>query len=216
MKIGIFGTGMAGAAIGNKLVSLGHDVKMGSRTANNEKAVAWAKAAGDKASQGTFADAAGFGELLFNCTQGAGALDALKAAGAGNLKGKILIDISNPLDFSQGMPPSLFAGNTDSLGERIQAAFPDTRVVKTLNTVTAEIMVNPGKIGGGDHHLFISGNDEGAKATVGELLKTQFGWKNLVDLGDITTARGTESYLPLWIRLWGSLKTAEFNIKIVR
>ncbi len=216
MKIGIFGTGMVGAAIGNKLVSLGHDVKMGSRTANNDKAVAWAKAAGAKASQGTFADAAGFGELLFNCTQGAGTMDALKAAGADNLKGKILIDIANPLDFSKGMPPSLFAGNTDSLGERIQAAFPDTRVIKTLNTVTAEIMVNPGKIGGGDHHMFISGNDAGAKATVGEFLKTQFGWKNLVDLGDITTARGTESFLPLWIRLWGSLKTAEFNIKIVR
>lgn len=216
MKIGIFGTGMAGAVIGNKLVSLGHDVKMGSRTANNDKAVAWAKAAGAKASQGTFADAAGFGELLINCTLGAGAMDALKAAGADNLKGKILIDISNPLDFSKGMPPSLFAGNTDSLGERIQAAFPNTQVVKTLNTVTAEIMVNPGKIGGGDHTMFISGNDAAAKATVGEFLKTQFGWKHLVDLGDITTARGTESYLPLWIRLWGSLKTGEFNIKIVR
>jgi 8-hydroxy-5-deazaflavin:NADPH oxidoreductase len=216
MKIGIFGTGMVGATIGNKLVSLGHEVKMGSRTANNEKAVAWAKAAGAKASQGTFADAAGFGELLFNCTNGVGSLDALKAAGADNLKGKILMDLSNPLDFSKGMPPTLFAGNTDSLGERIQAAFPATKVVKTLNTVTAEIMVNPGKIGGGDHHMFISGNDAGAKSTVGEFLKSQFGWKNLVDLGDITAARGQESYLPLWLRLWGSLKTGEFNIKIVR
>jgi predicted dinucleotide-binding enzyme len=216
MKIGIFGTGMVGSTIGTKLVSLGHEVKMGSRTANNDKAVAWATAAGAKASQGTFADAAAFGELLFNCTQGVGTMDALKAAGAGNLKGKILIDLSNPLDFSKGMPPSLFAGNTDSLGERIQAAFPDTKVVKTLNTVTTEIMVNPGKIGGGDHHMLLCGNDAGAKSTVGELLKTQFGWKNLVDLGDITNARGTESYLALWIRLWGSLKTAEFNIKIVR
>jgi len=216
MKIGIFGTGMVGATIGNKLVSLGHEVKMGSRTANNDKAVAWAKAAGAKASQGTFADTAAFGELFFNCTQGAASIDALKAAGAGNLKGKVLIDLSNPLDFSKGMPPTLFAGNTDSLGERIQAAFPDTKVVKTLNTVTAEIMVNPGKIGGGDHHMFISGNDAGAKSTVGEFLKTQFGWKNLVDLGDITAARGQESYLPLWLRLWGSLKTGEFNIKIVR
>ncbi|MBN1204413.1 MAG: NAD(P)-binding domain-containing protein [Myxococcaceae bacterium] len=216
MRIGIFGTGMVGSTIGNKLVSLGHEVRMGSRTANNEKAVAWAQAAGAKASQGTFADAASFGELVFNCTQGAGSLDALKAAGAENLKGKILIDISNPLDFSKGMPPSLFAGNTDSLGELAQAALPDTRVIKTLNTVTAELMVNPGKLAGGDHHMFISGNDAGAKATVTEFLKSQFGWKNVVDLGDITTARGTESYLPLWIRLWGSLKTAEFNIKIVR
>jgi predicted dinucleotide-binding enzyme len=216
MKIGIFGTGMVGATIGSKLVSLGHEVKMGSRTANNEKAVAWTQAAGAKASQGTFADAAAFGELIFNCTQGVGAMDALKAAGADNLKGKILIDISNPLDFSKGMPPTLFAGNTESLGERLQSAFPDTKVVKTLNTVTAEVMVNPGKVAGGDHHMFISGNDAGAKSTVGEFLKTQFGWKNLVDLGDITTARGTESYLILWLRLWGSLKTGDFNIKIVR
>jgi hypothetical protein len=207
---------MVGATIASKLVSLGHEVKMGSRTANNEKAVAWAKEAGAKASQGTFADAGSFGELLFLCTQGAGSLEALKAAGAASLKGKILIDISNPLDFSKGMPPTLFAGNTDSLGEQLQAAFPDTRVVKSLNTVTAELMVNPGKVNGGDHDMFVSGNDAAAKATVGEFLKTQFGWKNVHDLGDITTARGTESYLPLWIRLWGALRTPMFNVKIVR
>jgi predicted dinucleotide-binding enzyme len=207
---------MVGAAIGNKLVSLGHEVKMGSRSANNEKAAAWVKGAGAKASQGTFADAAGFGELIFNCTSGHGSLEALKAAGAQNLKGKILIDISNPLDFSKGMPPTLFAGNTDSLGELAQAAFPETKVVKTLNTVTASIMVDPGKIGGGDHQLFFCGNDAAAKASVGEFLKTQFGWKNILDLGDITQSRGTESFLALWIRMYGALKTAEFNIKIVR
>jgi predicted dinucleotide-binding enzyme len=216
MKIGVFGTGMVGNTIGSKLVSLGHEVKMGSRTANNEKAVAWAKEAGPKASQGTFADAGAFGELIFVCTQGAGTLDALKAAGAESLKGKIIIDISNPLDFSKGMPPTLFAGNTDSLGEQIQAAFPNSRVVKTLNTVAADVMVNPGKVNGGDHDMFVSGNDAAAKATVGEFLKTQFGWKNIHDLGDITTARGTESFLPLWIRLWGALRTPLFNVKIVR
>jgi predicted dinucleotide-binding enzyme len=216
MKIGILGTGMVGGAIGNKLVSLGHEVKMGSRTANNEKAATWVKGAGSKASQGTFADAAGFGELIFNATSGHGSLEALKAAGAQSLKGKIVIDISNPLDFSKGMPPTLFAGNTDSLGELAQAAFPEAKVVKTLNTVTASIMVDPGKIGGGDHHLFICGNDAAAKATVGEFLKTQFGWKNILDLGDITQSRGTESFLALWIRMFGALKTAEFNIKIVR
>jgi predicted dinucleotide-binding enzyme len=216
MKIGVFGTGTVGATIASKLVSLGHEVKMGSRTANNEKAVAWAKEAGAKASQGTFADAAAFGELIFVCTQGAGTLDAVKAAGAESLKGKILIDISNPLDFSKGMPPTLFSGNTDSLGEQIQAAFPGARVVKSLNTVAAELMVNPGKLNGGDHDMFVSGNDAAAKATVSEFLKTQFGWKNVHDLGDITTARGTESYLPLWIRLWGALKTPVFNVKIVR
>jgi hypothetical protein len=217
MKIGVFGTGMVGVTIANKLVSLGHEVKMGSRTANNEKAVAWTKTAGAKASQGTFADSAGFGELIFNATQGAGTMDALNAAGAASLKGKILIDISNPLDFSKGMPPTLFAAaGSESLGERIQAAFPETKVIKTLNTVTAELMVDPGKVGGGDHVMFISGNDTAAKATVGEFLKTQFGWKELVDLGDITTARGTECYLPLWIRLWGALKTPYFNVKIVK
>lgn len=217
MKIGIIGTGMVGSAIGNKLVALGHEVKMGSRTANNEKAVAWAKGAGAKASQGTFADAAGFAEqLVFNCTNGMGSIEALKGAGAQNLKGKILIDISNPLDFSKGMPPTLFSGNTDSLGEQAQAALPDTKVVKTLNTVTASIMVDAGKIGGGDHQLFVCGNDAAAKSTVGEFLKTQFGWKNILDLGDISQSRGTESFLALWIRMYGALKTAEFNIKIVR
>jgi predicted dinucleotide-binding enzyme len=216
MKIGILGTGMVGVALGNKLVSLGHEVKMGSRTANNEKAVGWVKTAGAKASQGTFTDAGAFGELIFNCTSGHGSLEALKAAGAQNLKGKIVIDISNPLDFSKGMPPTLFAGNTDSLGELAQAALPDTKFVKTLNTVTASIMVDPGKIGGGDHQLFVCGNDAAAKATVGEFLKTQFGWKNILDLGDISQSRGTETFLALWVRLYGTLKTAEFNIKIVR
>jgi predicted dinucleotide-binding enzyme len=207
---------MVGATIGNKLAALGHEVRMGSRTANNEKAAAWVKGAGAKASQGTFGDAAGFGELIFNATSGVGSLEALKAAGAHNLKGKILIDISNPLDFSKGMPPTLFSGNTDSLGEQAQAALPDTKVVKTLNTVSAPIMVEPGKIGGGDHQMFICGNDAAAKASVSEFLKAQFGWKNILDLGDISQSRGTESYLPLWIRMFGALKTPEFNIKIVR
>jgi 8-hydroxy-5-deazaflavin:NADPH oxidoreductase len=216
MKIAVLGTGMVGSAIGSKLVSLGHEVKMGSRTANNEKGVAWAKGAGEKASAGTFAEASAFGELIFNCTLGAATMEALQAAGADNLKGKILLDLSNPLDFSKGMPPTLFAGNTDSLGERIQAAFPETKVVKTLNTVAAPIMVDPGQLGGGDHQMFVSGNDAAAKATVSEFLKTQFGWKNVLDLGDISTARGTESYLPLWIRLWGNLQTPLFNIKLVR
>lgn len=216
MKIGILGTGMVGETVGGKLVALGHEVRMGSRTANNEKAVAWTKKAGARASQGTFADAAAFGEILFNCTSGVGSIDALKAAGHENLRGKVLVDIANPLDFSKGMPPTLFAGNTDSLGERVQAAFPDSRVVKTLNTVAADVMVNPAKVNGGDHDMFVSGNDAAAKATVGEFLKTQFGWKNVHDLGDITTARGTECYLPLWIRLWGALKTPNFNVKIVR
>jgi 8-hydroxy-5-deazaflavin:NADPH oxidoreductase len=190
-------------------------VKMGSRTANNEKALAWAKAAGDKASQGTFADAAGFGELIFNCTLGAGTMDALNAAGAGSLKGKILIDLSNPLDFSKGMPPTLFVSGDDSLGERIQRELPRTRVVKTLNTLNAELMVDPRRLAGGDHDVFVSGNDAEAKAQVIELLGS-FGWRDPIDLGDITTARGTEAWVLLWVRMWGRLQTAEFNLKIVR
>ena len=215
MKIGVFGTGMVGAAIANKLVALGHEVKMGSRTANNEKAVAWAKAAGAKASQGTFADSARLRRADLQLHPRDGTLDALQAAGAANLKGKILIDISNPLDFSKGMPPTLFAGNTDSLGERIQAAFPETKVIKTLNTVTAEIMVDPGKIGGGDHVMFISGNDTAAKATVGEFLKTQFGWKDILDLGDITTV-ARHRVLPAAVDPpVGRAEDADFNVKIV-
>jgi predicted dinucleotide-binding enzyme len=134
---------MVGQAIGLKLIQLGHEIKMGSRTADNEKATQWVKANGVRASQGTFADAAAFGEIAFNCTAGVHSLEALGLAGVSNLKGKILVDIANPLDFSQGIPPSLAFCNTDPLGERIQRAFPETRVVKTLNTVNGNIMVNP-------------------------------------------------------------------------
>jgi hypothetical protein len=213
MKIGILGTGMVGETVGSKLVALGHEVRMGSRTANNEKAVAWTQKAGARASQGTFADAAAFGEVLFNCTSGAGSLDALRAAGEQNLKGKVLVDISNPLDFSKGMPPTLFVSNTDSLGEQIQRAFPELKVVKALNTCTAAVMVDPGSLSA-PTDTFVSGNDVGAKKQVTQILTEGFGWKRVIDLGDITTARGTESYLPLWIRLWQALGTANFNIQI--
>jgi predicted dinucleotide-binding enzyme len=215
MRIAVLGTGMVGQAIGTKLVELGHEVKMGSRTSSNEKALAWAQKLGSRASAATFAEAASFGEVVFNCTQGAATLDALKLAGEAALRGKILLDLSNPLDFSKGMPPTLFSGNTDSLGEAIQRAFPQTRVVKTLNTINCDLMVNPGLLPG-EHAVFMSGNDAGAKAQVREFLVGWFGWKSVIDLGDIGTARGTESYLPLWIRLWGALGTASFNIQIVR
>jgi hypothetical protein len=216
MKIAVLGTGSVGQAIATKLVSSSHDVRMGAREATNEKAAAWARASGARASHGSFADAAAFGELVFNCTQGAASLAALTAAGAANLRGKILLDVANPLDFSKGMPPTLFVSNTDSLGEQIQRAFPDTKVVKTLNTVANPLMVDPGKLGGGDHHIFVSGNDAGAKSRVTEILRGWFGWKNVVDLGDISTARGTEAYLLLWVRLFGTFQSSDFNIKIVR
>jgi predicted dinucleotide-binding enzyme len=215
MKIGILGTGMVGNAIGTKLVKLGHDVKMGSRTADNMKGAEWVKSNGSKGSQGTFADAAAFGEILFNCTHGMASLEALKQAGTQNLKGKILIDIANSLDFSKGMPPSLAVCNTDSLGEQIQRAFPDVKVVKTLNTVNCNLMVNPSLVKG-DHDLFICGNDVQAKAKVVDILKNSFGWKSVIDLGDITSARATEMLLPIWVRLMGLYQTPNFNFKIVK
>ena len=214
MKFGIFGTGMVGETIASKLIALGHEVSMGSRTANNEKATAWAKAAGARASHGTFADAAANAEFLFNCTHGEAALDVLAAAGAANLDGKVLVDVSNPLDFSKGAPPTLFVGNDDSLGERIQRAFPGVRLVKTLNTVNCLVMVDPARVPG-EHTMFLCGNDAAAKSTVSELLRT-FGWRDLIDLGDISNARATEALLPIWIRLWGVLKTGDFNLKVVR
>jgi predicted dinucleotide-binding enzyme len=218
MKIGILGTGVVGNTIGSKLVKLGHEVKMGSRTADNEKGKEFAKANGSKASNGTFADAAKFGEVIFNCTSGSVSLNVLQLAGAATMKGKILIDVSNPLDFSKGMPPILTPSlsNTTSVGEAIQKAFPDVHVVKTFNTMNTNLMVDPSLLKG-DHNVFICGNDEGAKTKVKEMLGW-FGWKpdNIIDLGDITGSRGVEMILPLWIRLWGSFQSPNFNFKIVR
>lgn len=215
MRIAILGTGMVGESLGSKLVSLGHEVRMGSRTADNPKAAAWVKKAGGKATQGTFADAAAFSELLFNCTLGNASLDVLKAAGEEALRGKVLVDVSNPLDFTKGMPPVLSTAPTDSLGEQLQRAFPSLKVVKTLNTMNCHVMVDPSRVPG-DHDVFVSGNDADAKARVKQLLTEGFGWKHVIDLGDITTARGTEAFLPLWLRLWGTLGTGDFNIHVVR
>jgi predicted dinucleotide-binding enzyme len=215
MKIAVLGTGSVGETIGSKLVQLGHEVKMGSRSATHEKGLAWAKAAGAAASLGTFADAAAFGELAFNCTSGFGSVSALESAAA-QLKGKLVIDIANPLDFSKGFPPTLFTGNTDSLGEQAQRALPDSKVVKALNTVTAGLMVDAKRVAGGDHEAFICGNDAEAKAQVTKILQDWFGWQRVLDLGDISKSRGTESYLALWIRLYGALGTADFNLKIMR
>ena len=214
MKIGILGTGVVGTTLGSGLAKLGHEVKMGGRTATNEKAAAWVKSAGKNASQGTFADAAGHGEMVFNCTGGGVSLLALEAAGAKNLEGKVLVDVSNPLDFSKGMPPTLSIVNTDSLGERIQKAFPGARVVKALNTLSAALMTNPGAVKG-ETDLVIAGNDKAAKDQVRKLLES-FGWKSIVDLGDITNARGMEMWLALWIRLMGALGTHVFNLKLVK
>ena len=215
MRIGILGTGVVGKTLGSKLAKLGNDVRMGSRTAGGEKARAWVKEAGGKSSEGTFADAAAHGEVVFNCTSGMASLEALKAAGAKNLQGKILVDVANPLDFSKGMPPTFLLCNTDSLGEQIQRAYPTAKVVKTLNTVTAALMVDPSIIPG-VHTMFVSGNDAKAKAEIINILKTGFGWKEVMDLGDISAARAQEMHLALWVRLYAKLQTPNVNVHVAR
>jgi 8-hydroxy-5-deazaflavin:NADPH oxidoreductase len=217
MKIAVLGTGMVGEAIGTKLIETGHSVMMGSRTANNEKAAAFvAKHGKDKASAGTFAGAAAFGEIIFNCTKGIESINVLKSAGEKNLSNKILIDVSNPLDFSNGMPPTLAVCNSDSMAEEIQRAFPALKVVKSLNTMWCGIMVNPAMINGGDHNVFISGNDSDAKKQVAGIL-TGFGWtdKAIIDLGDLKTARGSEMLLPMWLSIMGTKNSGAFNFKVV-
>jgi predicted dinucleotide-binding enzyme len=201
MRIGVLGTGMVGRAISGKLAELGHEVRVGSRTAGDGAVV--------------FADAAAHGELVFNCTAGSASLDALTAAGAQNLAGKPLIDVSNALDFSGG-GPALFVTTTESLAERIQAAFPDARVVKSLNTMNCNVMVNPASIPG-DHVVFVCGNDGGAKAQARALL-AEIGWpeQRIIDLGDLTAARGTEMYVMLWVRLMQTLGGSDFNISVSR
>jgi predicted dinucleotide-binding enzyme len=214
MHIGVLGTGTVGCTLAQALVDHGHEVRMGARSAGNEKAVAWSDGAGPLASEGSFADAAAFGELVFNATAGAHSLEVLEAAGAEQLAGKVLIDVSNPLDFSRGMPPTLTVCNDDSLGEQLQRAFPELRVVKALNTVTASVMVEPSLVPG-THTLFVCGDDPDAKRQAGALLG-EFGWPaaSILDLGDITAARGTEMYLPLWLRLFGATKTAVLNVEV--
>jgi predicted dinucleotide-binding enzyme len=226
MQLGILGSGSVGRTIGARLVELGHDVTIGTRNVaktlsqtepdqySNPPFRVWQQQH-PQVRLGAFADAAAFGAVVINATNGAASLAALSLAGAANLDGKVLIDIANPLDFSQGMPPSLSIVNTDSLGEQIQRAFPNVKVVKTLNTMNAFVMAHPQQLADGDHSVFMSGNDAQAKAHVTEILRA-FGWSDVIDLGDITTARGTEMLLPIWLRLWGALGTGLFNVKVVR
>lgn len=213
MKIGILGTGMVGETLGTKFTELGHEVRMGSRTANNENATKWVKATGSKASQGTFEGAANFGEMAFICLKGTVFLDVAKTLKPATLAGKILVDVSNPLDFSHGMPPSLSICNANSLGEEVQKAVPAARVVKTLNIVNCEVMVDPAK--GGNPSMLLCGNDAEAKNKVTGLLK-DMGWRDIIDLGDITKSRGTEMLLPLWLNLFGLFGNPNFGFKVVR
>lgn len=218
MKIGILGTGNVGQTIANKLLSLGHQVALGSRSADNPKSIAWMSTTNNRGTIGTFSAVAQQSELIFNCTKGLNALEALTLAGSEHLKEKIIIDLTNPLDFSvenaNGHPPTLNPVNNDSLGEQIQRAFPNSYVVKTLNTMNCEIMVNPSKIEG-NHVVFVSGNDKEAKNEVKKILQS-FGWNEIIDLGDISTSRGVEQLLPLWIRLWQALGTSNFNFALLK
>lgn len=217
MKIAVLGAGMVGHTLATKLVQLGHQIMMGSRTADSEAGQEWLRTVNGQAKTGTFADAAAFGEIVLDCTNGANSIAALHLAGAVNLRGKILIQVGNPLDFSKGMPPTLTVCNTDSLGEQTQREFPEVRVVKALNTVNCDIMITPSRVPG-DHDLLICGNDPAAKREVANYISEWFGWKpdHIIDLGDITNSRGTEMFLALWVRLWGALGTPHFNIHVAR
>lgn len=221
MRIAILGTGTVGRALAGRLAGLGHDVAMGTRDAGataartGEGSVAGWLAEHPGVRLAGFAEAAAHGELVVNASPGEASLTVLELAGADRLAGKALLDVSNPLDFSAGFPPSLFVSNTDSLAERIQRAFPAARVVKSLNTVNAAVMVDPAAVAGGDHSVFVAGDDAGAKAAVRGLL-AEFGWRDVVDLGDLTAARGLEMFLPLWLRLMTTLGAPSFNVKVAR
>ncbi len=227
MNIAVFGTGVVGQVIAQALTEKKHTVMIGTRdpAASKQKKTkdgwgtpfgVWYESHSD-IRVGTYAEAAAFGEVVVNATNGGGSLGALELAGEAALGDKVLLDISNPLDFSKGAPPTLLVCNDDSLAEQIQRAYPRLKVVKTLNTMNCELMVNPGRLPG-EHDVFVSGNDEAAKTRVKSFLAEWFGWRsrNIIDLGDISTARGTEQLLPLWVRLYGVLKTGEFNFHVVR
>ncbi len=223
MNIGILGTGMVGRALAEGFVRTGHDVGLGTRDVHTTMvraldgtpaSIAEWLADNPSVALADFASVAGAAEVVVNATNGSATLDVLAQAGAPNLAGKVLLDVSNPLDFSQGFPPTLTVKDTDSLGEQVQRAFPEARVVKSLNTLNATLMVDPGLLPE-PTTVFLSGNDPDAKSTVATLLG-EFGWSDILDLGDITTARGPEMWLPLWLRIMGPVGGPQFNLRIVR
>lgn len=213
--ISIFGTGVVGRTLGNKLIQLGHRVMMGSRTADNEKSAEWAEKNGRMALCGTFGDAAEFSDLIINCTKGAITLEVFELAGKDKLKGKTILDLSNPLDFSNGMPPYLYPqwSNNYSLGEAIQDALPDSYVVKSLNMVNCEVMANAERCGG-KATMLLCGNHEKSKSEVKAVLES-FGWTKIIDLGDIKGARGMEAMLPVWLRIWQATGNGHFAFDVV-
>lgn len=213
MKYGILGTGSVGEAIATKLIMQGHQVMMGSRSSDNEKAVQWAEQNGDGGSNGTFSQAATFGEIIFNCTAGVASLSVLDAIGSENLNGKILVDVANPIVRGKynSLVPDLC--NTNSLGEEIQRQYPEVKVVKTFNTVPACLMVDP-TILEGEHDIFICSDHQDAKQQIIELLHS-FGWQSPIDLGKLPAARYTEMLAILWAPIYGAVKEPIFNYKVV-
>ena len=195
MRIGVLGTGDVGKALGRGFLALDHQVMMGSRDASSEKVVSWVKAAGGGASGGTFAEAAKFGDVVLLACLGSAVESVIELAGPDNLAGKVLVDATNPLDFSHGMPPRLAEGLSG--GERVQQAAPGARVVKAFNTVGNADMVKP-DFPGGPPDMFLCGNDDAAKGTVGEICRA-FGW-GVVDLGGIDASHYLEALCIIWVR----------------
>ncbi|MEO0916602.1 MAG: NAD(P)-binding domain-containing protein [Pseudomonadota bacterium] len=216
MKYAVLGTGMVGHTLASKLASLGHEVRMGARTADSEKAIAWAKANGARAGHGTFEDVASWADRVIFAVNGAKIVEVANAVTDAAVAGKTVVDVTNPLDMSKGMPPTLMPelSNTTSAGETLQARLPNAKVVKTLNTMNHQIMVDPTRIPG-EHDVFLCGDDNDAKADVVSML-AEFGWTDPIDLGQLAAARGTEGMMPFWLRMWGALESADFNYRIVR
>ena len=214
MRVGILGTGMVGNTIGSKLIQLGHEVKMGSRSSESEKAMEWVILNGPRATHGNYEDAARFGEMIFICTAGTGTMEALRIATAENFKGKVVVDVTNPLHFTAGAPPTLFTAGKESLGEQVQNFLEDAYVVKTLNIVNCAVMVNPSLVPG-DPDMLLCGNHKQAKDAVIKILQ-DFGWKNILDLGDIDRSSVMEPVVLLWIEAWQKFQTPYFAIKFVK
>lgn len=220
MNIGVLGTGIVGQTIATALNNKGHNVCIGSRMQGNEKAMDWVKQTGKGAMEGNFEEAALFGEIVFICVNGAHAIDAVTSFDPESVTGKIVIDVTNPLDFTHGMPPRILQqfSNGTSLGEEVQRALPFAHVVKTLNTVNCNVMVDAKKVNGASHDLFICGNNPDAKNKVQHFLVDNFNWKakHLIDLGSIEAARTMEAIVPFWVMLSQQLQTHLFNFKIVQ
>ena len=216
MKYAVLGTGMVGHTLATKFAALGHETRMGARTDDNEKAVAWAAANDANAGHGVFAEVAAWADRVIFAVNGGSILEVADAVTNEAVAGKTVIDVTNPLDMSQGMPPTLIPelSNTTSAGEALQARLPDAKVVKTLNTMNHQIMVDPARVPG-DHDVFLCGDDEAAKADVRALL-AEFGWADPIDLGPLAAARGTEGLMPFWLRMWGVVGNADFNYRIAR